>query len=44
MDLPAVEADLENTKNGLLSLGVQESEIVVKKDPSYGDLSVLVRE
>lgn len=44
MDLPAVEADLENTKNGLMSLGVLESEIVVKKDPSYGDLSVLVRE
>ena len=44
MDLPAVEADLENTKNGLLSLGVEESEIVIVRDPSHGDLSVLVRE
>ena len=44
MDLPAVEENLENTRIGLLSLGVQDSEILVIKDADFRTFSALFRD
>ena len=34
-DLPAVEQDIMNTKQGLLNIGVLESEIVIERNINF---------